>query len=75
MVEGIWFKSVDIFDLVCVKWKILLMKRSIFCFFILWKYLVIVRLVSVICICVFGGLFIWLKIIVVFLIMLDFFIF
>lgn len=66
MVEGIWFSRVDIFELVCVKWKMLFMKNRMLVFEVLWNCLVSVRLVSVMCICVFGGLFIWLQISVIF---------
>lgn len=57
IVEGICFKSVDIFEFVWVKWKILLIKNKIF-WFLLWKCFVRVKFVNLICVCVLGGLFI-----------------
>lgn len=58
--DGILFNKVEIFDLVWIKWKILLINKSIFCLLIFLKYLVIVKVVNFIFIWVLGGLFIWL---------------
>lgn len=60
IVEGIFFKRVDILELVCINLKILLINSSMFCLLIFWKYFVIVKVERLICILVFGGLFIWL---------------
>lgn len=58
-------------EFVCVNLKILLINNKIFCFFLFLKYLVIVSFVKVIFILVLGGLFIWLKIKVVFFKIFD----